>query len=95
MRPLIVTTANGDKRRLNPMQMVGWRAGDVPTGDAEGSAVYQGTIIALVGGHVGVRESEEQIDWLFVLATTDGPPRPRPTPGQAAVGIPPADEPQE
>ena len=92
MRPLIVTTADGSKRRLNPMQIIGWRAADVPTGDAAGSMVYQGTVIALVGGPVGVRESEDQIDWLFVLATSDGP---RTGQEALAVSVPPAADPPE
>lgn len=68
MRPMIVTAGNGEKRRLNPMQIIGWREADVPA--AEGRPeVYKGCIIALPTGPVGVRESEEQIDWLFALAT--------------------------
>jgi len=72
MRPLIVTAANGEKRRLNPMQIIGWKEGDIPAEiPGEPTKVYAGTVLALSNGVAGVRESVDQIDRLFVEATGD------------------------
>ena len=63
MRAMIVTSADGLKRRLSPMALLGWRTGDITRSDG---ALVEGTILALVdGAMVGVRETQDTIDWMF------------------------------
>ena len=89
--PLLVTSGAGEKRRLNPLAVVGWREGDVP--GPEGARVYLGTIMALVTGEViGVREGIEQFDWLWTRAVNSAPADPVSTIGETLGPARPDDQ---
>jgi hypothetical protein len=67
MKPLIVTNIAGEKRRLNPLAVVGWSGQNVELADGR---VGIGTVLAMAaGGPVAILESEAQFDWLFEQAT--------------------------
>lgn len=71
MKPIIITAANGQKRRLSPMGVIGWRSAHVPANDPrQPNLVYNGTMVILAdGSFVGIIESEAEFDRLFEAAT--------------------------
>jgi hypothetical protein len=73
MKPLILTNAAGAPVRVNPMQLIGWAAAEVPIPDT--SKVVLGSALGLPDGPRLVRESPENVDLLF-QAATDGWMRP-------------------
>lgn len=72
MKPLFVTNLVGQRVRLNPMNVIGWVPAEAPLGDGK---VIMGSALAVTDGARVVRESPEQIDFLFEQAT-DGWMRP-------------------
>lgn len=73
MKPLIVTNAAGEPRRLNPMAVVGWTPAEINLGNGR---IALGSVIAIAGAPpVQVLESTGTIDVLFEQAT-DGWMRP-------------------
>lgn len=71
MRPMILTNANGEKRRLTPFQIAGWVAADF---EHNGRAFAGCAVVLGNGAQVLVRESEEQLDHLFERATGGSAP---------------------
>jgi hypothetical protein len=66
VKPLFVTNVAGARVRLNPMNIIGWALAEVPIGNGK---VILGAAIALPDGPRMVRESPEQLDWMFEQAT--------------------------
>lgn len=69
MKRVVLNEAfTGHVVHLNPMQMIGWVAADHPL-DPEGRRIMAGSVVALVDGPRRVRQTPEQIDFLFEQAT--------------------------
>lgn len=72
MKPLVVHNLAGEPRRLNPMAIVGWNTHEHELPNAR---FQVGTLVVLAAGPpVAIRESQEQLDWLFQQATAQMTP---------------------
>ena len=71
-QPLYITHPSGEKRPLNPWQVVAWRAAEVPQSDAPGATVYNGTAVILANGQmIGCTETEDVFTRLWTEAIND------------------------
>lgn len=66
MKPLTLTNVAGQAVHISPMAIIGWVSAEVPVGNGK---VIMGTAVALPDGARQVRESPEQVAFLFERAT--------------------------
>lgn len=70
MKPMIVHNLAGEPKRISPLQIVGWDAAEHELGNGR---FCVGTLIIMAGNvpPLPVRESLEQVDWLYERATAN------------------------